>query len=203
MTAKKNYNKIYQFKITLLESKPLIWRKIQVPENFTFWDLHVAIQDAMGWYDCHLHHFRTIGVNPRDWQYIGIPFDEDDEERLLEGWEENISAWFDLKKKKAMIYEYDFGDGWQHRVELEKILPREPSAQYPICIGGKRSCPPEDCGGIGGYENLLEIIDDPSNEEHKEIMEWLGNGFDPEEFDAQDVDFSSSKARLKELLKNI
>ena len=197
-----SYKKIYQFKIILEDSKPVIWRRIQVPENYTFWDLHVAIQDSMGWCDCHLNQFETISVRPREIQYIGMPSDEFTETEILTEWEEKISDWFSLDKRKAMRYNYDFGDNWDHKITLEKILSKEEKTKYPICIAGARACPPEDSCGINGYYNLLEIINNPQDEEYEEKMEWLGGGFDPEEFDLKEVRFDSPKKRLKELFSN-
>lgn len=193
--------KVYQFKITLQDIKPPIWRQIQVPEDYTFWDLHVAIQDAMGWADCHLHQFRTIGPRPQEWEYIGLPTEDfDDEEKYLD-WEEWISDWFDLNSRKSMVYEYDFGDSWEHRIELEKVCPAESGLKYPICIGGKRACPPEDCGGFPGYDNLLEVIKDHDHPDYKETIYWLGGEFDPEYFRVDEVKFDVPRKRLKKFLK--
>lgn len=184
---------IYQFKITLKGITPPIWRRIQVPSNYTFWDLHSAIQDSMGWLDCHLHHF--IIVNPKTGknQFIGIP---DDEGTTLPGWKAKISSYF-MTPKQAAGYEYDFGDGWEHKVELEDILPADPTQTYPLCLKGKRACPPEDCGGIWGYEELLEIIKNPDHDEYKERMEWLGGEFDPERFEPDAITFADPDDRLK------
>ncbi|MCG2737314.1 MAG: plasmid pRiA4b ORF-3 family protein [Candidatus Methanoperedenaceae archaeon] len=98
-------------------------------------------------------------------------------------------------------YIYDFGDYWHHKIQLDKILPREKNISYPVCIKGKRTCPPKDCGGIGGYERLLDIIKDPKHEEHKETLEWLGEEFDPEHFDPIKVNFDDPAARLKMALE--
>jgi len=91
------------------------------------------------------------------------------------------------KEKDSLIYEYDFGDSWEHKIILEKILPYDASLKVPSCIKGKRACPPEDCGGIWGYQNLVEIIKDPSHPEHEEMLEWLGGEFDPEYFDMNET----------------
>lgn len=184
---------VYQFKISLENIKPLIWRRIQVPETYTFWDLHVAIQDSMGWLDYHLHQFDLINPQIRRKEGIGIP-DEDGELDILPGWEFPISSYFSLENKKA-DYLYDFGDGWEHMIVLEKILPQEQGSRYPICIAGERACPPEDCGGTWGYENLLEIIKDKKHEEYKRMMQWLGGKFNPEEFLPENVVFDDPKER--------
>jgi hypothetical protein len=199
MTKKnRDFQNVYQFKISLDDIKPLIWRRILVPENFSFWDLHVAIQDAMGWFDCHLHQFSTIERRFVDARHIGIPDDENPVE-ILPGWKEKIADWFHLEKRTRMNYEYDFGDGWRHKVELEKIMPAENSKRYPICLAGKRACPPEDCGSIPGYYHILKVLKDgPKDEDDKELMDWLGGDFDSEYFDCAEVYFENPAKRLEE-----
>ncbi len=191
----KKVKNVYQFKITLKESNPPIWRRIQVPENYSFWDLHVAIQDAMGWYDCHLHEFRfkSPGENGKE-VCIGIPF-EDDYEKVQKGWNVKIITIFNLVDET--VYLYDFGDGWKHTVKLEKILPSEPGTKYPVCIDGERACPPEDIGGIGGYYLLLEILSNTKHPQHKDMKEWLGRKLYPDSFNCIDVKFDDPKKRLK------
>ena len=199
---KSSYKNIYQFKIVLEDTKPTIWRRIQVPENYTFWDLHIAIQDAMGWMDCHLHQFETIELKPREIKYIGIPDEEGFGMEVATGWEEKISDWFSLDKRKAMRYVYDLGDSWNHKITLEKILPKEEKIKYPVCVAGARACPPEDCGGIGGYYDLLEIMDNPKHEEYEDMIEWLnGEKFNPEEFEITEIEFDNPRKRLKEMLR--
>ncbi|MDO9231413.1 MAG: plasmid pRiA4b ORF-3 family protein [bacterium] len=194
---KENYQNVYQFKIVLKDSKPLIWRRIQVPENYSFWDLHVAIQDSMGWEDCHLHEFRTIISRGKlsNMQHIGIP-DPDGFGEILPGWKEKIEAWF--SKFEKMNYTYDFGDSWEHSVIFEKILPKEKNKKYPICIDGKMACPFEDSGAIWGYYEKLEILKDPKHPEYHDIAEWIGDeDYNPEEFNPSEVIFDNSKTRLK------
>jgi hypothetical protein len=186
---------IYQFKITLKEIKPKIWRRIQVPGNYTFWDLHVAIQDAMGWEDCHLHQFEILNPKTGEREIIATEDDEDSYETISEE-KAKISQYFLSAKNKAN-YEYDFGDGWEHEVVLEKILPPVDGSKYPQCIAGERACPPEDCGGIWGYAYLLEIIADTKHPEYQERMEWLGDDFNSEEFDPKSVKFDNPKKRLQ------
>jgi hypothetical protein len=194
---KKKFNHVYQFKITLQNSKPPIWRRIQVPETYTFWDLHVAIQDAMGWLDYHLHLFEVIDPSTGMKMEIGIPEEEYGEYGgTIPGWKKKISDYFTMENRKA-DYTYDFGDNWEHKIELENILPREEDIKYPICIKGKRACPPDDCGGIWGYEDLLEIIGDPDHEEHEEMSVWIGGDFDPEHFDMKEVCFHDPAKRRK------
>lgn len=189
-------NKTMTFKVSLLDIKPEIWREIEVPATYSFWDLHVAIQDAMGWLDYHLHVFRVHNPETGETEEIGIP-DEDgflDSPPILPGWEIAIADYFTDRRDQA-FYEYDFGDGWEHRIALKRIGDREKGTEYPKCLNGKRACPPEDCGGIPGYEELLEIIGNPEHEEYESMMEWLDGKFDPEEFDVDSVEFDNPKTR--------
>lgn len=195
MTGK--FARAFQFDVRLKDVDPSIWRRIEVPENYSFWDLHVAIQDAMGWKDYHLHAFRVRNPASAKVDTIGIPDEEfSDEMPMLAGWDIPITRYFTLEHPRA-DYEYDFGDGWDHEVTLEEVLPRGAAIKYPRCINGGRACPPEDCGGVPGYENLLEIIRDPKHEEHQEMLEWVGGSFDPERFDARKVRFSDPARRWK------
>jgi hypothetical protein len=180
-------NNVYQFKITLDGISPPIWRRIQVPGNYTFFDLHVAIQDAMGWLDYHLHSFTITDPRSGEDVELGLP-DDESIGIALPGWEHRISDYFTLENKKAE-YAYDFGDDWKHKVVLEKILPAEPGVEYPICTAGKRACPPEDVGGIYGYMDFLDVINNPNDEQHKDMLRWAGGKFDPEHFNPKEVKF--------------
>lgn len=195
---KRKFSNVYQFKVTLKEIMPPIWRRIQVPETYTFWDLHVAIQDAMGWLDYHLHEFTVLNPATGRKDDIGIPDDDFSfgDKKVYAGWRRKIADYFSMDNPLAE-YIYDFGDDWCHEVRLEKILPREKNIQYPRCIGGERECPPEDCGGVFGYQEFLEVIMDPAHEEHDEMLEWVGGEFDPEAFDAEEVIFEDPQKRWK------
>jgi hypothetical protein len=193
-----SFKKIFQFKITLQDIQPVIWRRIQVPENDTFWDLHVAIQDAMGWQDCHLHQFDILNPKTGVTDQIGIPADDTGEIEFVPGWECWIADYFIPDNKKA-VYLYDFGDCWMHEIHLEKVLPRGKTASYPRCLDGERACPPEDCGGVRGYADLLKILVDPKHTKYEETREWAGEGFDPEHFDKKTVQFLDPQARLNDL----
>lgn len=186
---------IYQFKISLLGVSPKVWRRIQVPENYKFSDLHDAIQDAMGWYDCHLHEFSLVSPKTGLEDRVGMLDDgswEQDSE-VLDETKIKIAKYFSNENKLAR-YEYDFGDCWEHDVLFEKILPAEDGVKYPRCVDGKNACPPEDCGGIWGYKEMLKIINNPKHPEHLEWKQWLDEEFDPEEFDAESVIFHNSKS---------
>jgi PHD/YefM family antitoxin component YafN of YafNO toxin-antitoxin module len=192
------FRQVYQFKIYLAGIRPPIWRRIQVPDNYSFWDLHIAIQDAMGWMDCHMHEFEVLNPATREMERIGIPADELDwGGETIAGWTRKIAKYFDPENSKA-AYRYDFGDNWTHAVTLEKILLRVKDQRYPICLGGKRACPPEDCGGIGGYEELLEILADPNHSEHQSMLDWLGEPFDAEAFKAAALEFTDPRERWRE-----
>ncbi|MBP1696908.1 MAG: plasmid pRiA4b family protein [Deltaproteobacteria bacterium] len=194
---KKKFDKVFQFKITLKGIRPPIWRRIQIPETYTFWDLHVAIQDAMGWFDSHLHRFEILNPSTGMEEEIGIPDEEFEWDTVtLPGWKQKMADYFSMNNTKSE-YVYDFGDNWEHTVKLEKILPRQEGIPYPKCTDGKRACPPEDCGGSWGYEDFLKAITNPKHREHKEMLDWVGGSFDPEHFDIKEVVFENPAQRLK------
>ncbi|MEZ5480249.1 MAG: plasmid pRiA4b ORF-3 family protein [Thiolinea sp.] len=177
--------KTYQLKIQLEGSKPPIWRRILVDSSNTLAELHELIQDSMGWEDAHLHHF----IHGRDFYSSPNPFDGELLEDSLDAGRYRIDQLL-KKEKDALRYEYDFGDGWLHKITLEKILPTDPAQQLPWCVTGKRACPPEDCGGIWGYTDLLDVLSDPKHPEREERLEWLGDemdDFDPAAFSAAEV----------------
>jgi hypothetical protein len=177
MSAKRQPVSVYQLKVTLKNSKPPIWRRIQVGSDINLYRLHQILQVVMGWTDSHLHQFIVHG------EYYGTPdadLEVENETRLKLN--QAISG-----AGGKFVYEYDFGDSWGHVILVEKILQPEAGVHYPICLKGKRACPPEDCGGVWGYDDLLKAIEDPSHPEHKDILDWLGGGFDPEKFDVDMV----------------
>lgn len=158
-----------------------------MPKSYTFWDLHVTIQDAMGWSDTHLHEFFI--TNPKNGKKvsIGIPdVDGEFESDILQDWSNKISNFFTEDNKKA-LYVYDFGDYWEHHIEFEGSFSRESKKEYPICLAGKRARPPEDCGGIHGYKEICE-----GNHALQDEYDW----FEPEKFNCKDVIFSDPKARF-------
>ncbi|MBI3940615.1 MAG: plasmid pRiA4b ORF-3 family protein [Acidobacteria bacterium] len=194
---KRKFSEVYEFRISLQGLQPAIWRRIQVRGNYTFWDSHVAIQDSMGWLDCHLHLFRILNPATKKRENIGIPDDEDSFDlEVIPGWERAVSDYFSIENPAAE-YEYDFGDDWQHEVVLENIIPREIKRRYPQCVAGERACPPEDCGGIWGYQEFLEAIGNPMHEEHARMLEWAGGSFDSERFDPKKVRFENPAKRWK------
>src|SRR6202158_3429812 len=172
---------IYQLRVTLRGSHPLIWRQIQVRSDITLGKLHRILQVVMGWTDTHLHQFTIRGK-----QYW-IP-DEGDMV-LRKKIDERKHRLRDVVSRQTsrFTYEYDFGDLWAHELLVEKILPPQAGVRYPVCLAGARACPPEDVGGTVGYENLLEAIHDPNHPQHEGYLEWIGDSFDPEAFDVDEV----------------
>jgi len=171
--------KILQLKIRLNGIRPPIWRRFLVEDSITFEELHEIIQNVMGWENYHMYEFKLYGLR----------ISEPDEElgfEVVNSKEVKLSEF--LKAEKQMFYYiYDFGDRWEHTITVEKILEKDNSKKYPVCIAGKRACPPEDCGGVYGYEEFLEAIKDPKHEEHESMLEWIGGEFDPEEFNLEEV----------------
>ena len=172
---------IYQLKVTLHGSHSPIWRQFQVRSDITLGKLHLILQAVMGWTNSHLHRFLIRGA-----QY-GIP----DESGLAprKTMDEHKHRLKDLVSRKAsrIIYEYDFGDLWTHELLVENILPPRAGVWYPVCHAGARACPPEDVGGIAGYENFLAAINNPRHPERQEYLEWIGGRFDPAAFDVNEV----------------
>jgi hypothetical protein len=172
---------VHRIKVVLRGSKPPIWRRLELPSDATLQQVHHAIQQAFGWEGYHLWVFETslgeYGIADRE---LG-----------------HLSAASKKLRQTApdagdrLRYIYDFGDGWEHDILVEAVTAAEPGATYPRCITGRRACPPEDCGGIWGYEELLEILRDPGHDEHDERLEWLGldsaDEFDPAAFDPAEV----------------
>jgi hypothetical protein len=174
-------NQIYQIKVTLDDTHPPIWRRIQAPGNTTLLKLHDILQIVMGWEDYHLHMFTTEGSiygDPADDDYGDLGTIDEANYKL------NRVIY---QEGQRLSYEYDFGDSWDHTLLVEKILPLQEGVRYPLCLKGKRACPPEDVGGVWGYENFLEAIRNPDHDEHEEYLTWVGGEFDPEAFDLEEV----------------
>ncbi len=175
---------VYQIKITLKHSKPPIWRRVLISSETTLSRLHEIIQAAMGWYDGHLHAFR---INGEEYS-TPPPYDSDHlaELGMKSTHGKRLSALVSGEGAK-FHYDYDFGDDWEHVILIEKVLPADAEQSLPVCIKGKRACPPEDIGGLWGYYHFLEAIKDPDHEEHEMYTEWIGGDFDPEVFDLDAV----------------
>jgi hypothetical protein len=170
---------VYQIKVTLKGSRPPIWRRIQGISDTTLAQLHRILQCVMGWEDAHLYQFVVSGIMYGDPRLLGELDAEDARTVPL--------ATLGLREKVKFLYEYDFGDSREHELLVEKILSRDEGKRYPVCLTGKRACPPEDCGGIWGYASFLEAIRDPEHPEHDEMLEWVGGEFDPDILDLDEV----------------
>ncbi len=175
---------IYQLKITLLGSEPPTWRRILVEDDVTLHRLHGILNRAMGWENCHLYQFVIDRV------MYSVP-----EPDLMEDMENAQKVHLndlELGPRRKFIYRYDFGDGWEHEVLVEKVLLAAEGQKVPSCIAGANACPPEDCGGIGGYYGILEALGSPKHPNHEEMKEWVGDDFDSKHFD-----LARTNARLR------
>lgn len=199
ITIPKNrpFKNVYQFKITLLGTDPPVWRRILIPESYTFYDLHVAIQDAMGWQDYHLHCFVfkiKLPIGGHRIIRIECPFSEPDlfgDEEELYTTEVPLKRFF-VNVKDKTLYEYDYGDGWEHEIVLEDILPKREKVKYPVCLAGELACPPEDCGGVPGYYDCIEAIKNQDNSDDR--LDWLGD-WAPDNFNPDEVKFEEPRKR--------
>jgi hypothetical protein len=171
---------VYQLKITLKESQPPIWRRIQV-KDCTLDKMHEHIQTVMGWTNSHLHHFKIGEQFYGDPMLIGDNFEEFEYEDSTTTTLSDIIP--ENRRKFRFEYEYDFGDSWYHEILFEGHAKEEPGKKYPLCLDGERACPPEDCGGIWGYPDFIQAIENQDHERHEELLEWIGGSFDPEVFD--------------------
>lgn len=179
MTARRaidSFTEIATLRIDLKDSEPPIWRLVEVPTSITLKVLHDIVQVTMGWLDYHLWEFRVDGTT------YGLPMDED--------WGTSPRKSADRTRLRDMItpgttiidYIYDFGDYWEHRLTVSDVRPGDPTIGYPRFVDGERDCPPEDCGGIHGFYEMLEARADPAHPDHAEISEWL-DGYDPDALD--------------------
>ena len=181
---------LIQLKIKLKDSKPPIWRRILVNNDIAFSYLHNIIQIVMGWENYHLYSFNfkgfTIGEDDPEFDDF---FGKDNK---LNADNTPLSEIL-LKVKQKFIYEYDFGDGWEHELIVEKFLPLNKKIPVAKCLKGVKACPPEDCGGIWGYYNLLEAINDKKHPEHNDVLEWIGEEYDTEYFNLKEVNLELSE----------
>ena len=180
---KENSKKlVYSIKITLKGSTPPIWRRVYVSADSTLAELHDVIQQAMGWHDGHLHEFVINGQHFTALEMMG----DDDYYDMID--EADVQLNKIAQPKSKFTYLYDFGDDWAHEIFVEKIIPAdEHKMSLPNCVKGKRACPPEDCGGIWGYADLLETLAGPPNKERASLIKWLGGKFNPETFDIDQI----------------
>jgi hypothetical protein len=168
----------YRLNIFLFDVEPLIWREVVINSDISLAKLHRVIQIAMGWFDGHLHQFETTDgtcYGSRDSAFDPPPDLRSEASVRVADVLRNIGD--------ELLYTYDFGDGWEHGIELLAIAVGESQRRKATCVAGARACPPEDCGGPGGYEQVLAAIRNPKDKEYEETLEWIGEGFDPEAFD--------------------
>lgn len=169
----------HQLKVSIVGIRPPIWRRLLVPSTITLDRLHGVIQEAFGWWNYHLHEFEIEGTRygVDDGEGWGDPPVDEGKARLGK-----LAA-----KGTRFTYLYDFGDNWEHRIDVEDVITLEPKTSYPRCLTGRRAAPPEDVGGTWGYARFLEVIADPNHEEHTEMFEWSGGSFDPERCNAAEI----------------
>ena len=173
---------VHRLKITLKGIRPPIWRRLEVASNTGLHELSAILEAVMGWSGGHLHAFEAGGVTYQ----MPSEFDDFGHYRTVDERKAKLAKVLPAVGAK-MVFEYDFGDGWTHDVVVEAITPTVLDAVYPVCVGGKRACPPDDCGGPWGYGELLETLADPSHEDHQSMLEWCGGPIDPEAFNAADI----------------
>lgn len=185
----KDTSPVFQIKITLRDSQPVIWRRVPVSSKTKLSQLHDIIQAAMGWQNSHAHMF-TVGT-----VRFTTPFQDEDLIELTAIDARQVKLYHLVAPHRpytgdfhfAIEYEYDFGDGWSHELVFEDVFDADPNRKVPVCIAGERACPPEDIGGVYGYESFLEAIKNPDHPEHADQIEWIGHEFDPEKFDLDAV----------------
>lgn len=190
-----------QFKIQIRNiQKPPVWRRIVIPANFTFNDLHLAIQESFGWENYHLYQFEKAPYD-RGWK-VKIPDEMDNGDffmsEVINSEQTVVSSFIQSMNLKKFVYVYDFGDDWIHDITLEKTDEDE-TILHPVCLAGKGACPPEDCGGPWGYENMKQLLAEaPDDEESLSYKEWMGLD-DDEEYDPSYFDINEVNARLGNL----
>jgi hypothetical protein len=177
-TTREGARTIYQMRVSLKGSQPLIWRRFLVPADYTLEKLHRVLQVVMGWGNYHLHEFKVGGLS------YGQPSPEFED--LMLNHKKATLEEVAPEPRSKFIYIYDFGDGWHHELKVEKIFVAQEGVYYPCCVGGERACPPEDCGGIEGFQELLEALENPATAEQRSLVEWAGD-YDPNRFDIEAV----------------
>ena len=177
---------VFGLRITLLDHRPEIWRRVLVPGSLRLDKLHLVFQEVMGWTNSHLHQFRIgdalYGTHFEDWP--------DEELHEVEFKLTDVTH-----AGERFRYDYDFGDSWEHEVIVEHASTIRPALKFAVCTDGARACPPEDVGGTDGYADLLEALRDPHHEEHDEYRTWAGTDFDPAIFDLARVNAALQRIR--------
>ncbi len=188
--APREVGGVFHLKVTLRDTKPPVWRRVLVDGSSTLDHLHEVIQAAFGWWDDHLHDFEIDGSN------YGVPDPDDDDWGVPTTDESGARLDSIAGPGSRFLYRYDFGDNWRHDVVVEKVLPADGSVVLPACVDGRRACPPEDCGGTGGFEDLLAILADTRHPEYRERREWMGRAYDPAAFDPSEFEDNLRSAKL-------
>ena len=186
-----------RFLVILNGTSPLVWRRILVPSTYSFWDLHVAIQDAMGWSDCHLHEFSV--VDPRSATLVRLNLPEPGSERPDSVGEHFVEDYIS-GMPQPMTYLYDFGDEWLHTLMVEGFDDAG-DAPLPRCIDGEGACPPEDCGGPARYQELLAVLADPAHPDYPDVVGWTGGPIDPRDWSVDEVVFDDPDERWHEAMQ--
>ena len=179
--------KIYQLRIQLQDVEPAVWRSVRVPADINLVKLHKVLQAVMGWSDSHLHEFRIGAMR------YGTPDpDFQDEDTVIS---EKLAVLSEVLKPSISLfsYLYDFGDGWEHDVLIEKAVAVGVDERPLLCLAGANACPPDDVGGPHGYADFLKAIANPKHKEHRHYLQWCGGAFDPKGFDLQSVNRSLAR----------
>jgi hypothetical protein len=174
----KHEYEVYDLKLTVREIQPAIWRRIMVRSDMTLARLHLVMQVLMGWYDYHLYQFRI------DNAVHGPPRDDDEDYGTRESVRISLATVFQ-KKPRMISYEYDFGDGWEIEINIEKTYPGEAQLSKAVCLAGARHGPMEDSGGPHGYQQMLRILKNPRHKEYTETKQWIGYHFNAERFEVE------------------
>ena len=176
--ARSHYRRVYRLRVELKDTQRPIWRLIVVPEGITLHELHIVLQEVMGWTNTHLYQFTSRGAT------FAVPDEEDvDFGRFVHDSRVVLLGDLCLGRRSTLEYVYDFGDGWKHIITVEEAEPADMRQPIPACLDGQRACPPEDVGGTGGYGDMLQALADPDHEEHESYKQWLDRRYEPETFD--------------------
>ncbi|HWF22453.1 MAG TPA: plasmid pRiA4b ORF-3 family protein [Acidimicrobiales bacterium] len=178
-----------QLRVSLLGPEPTIWRRLQVPGEVRLSKFHAILQAAMGWENSHLHSFEVAG------QSYEAPDEEVDDEDDAVVDEDSVMLADLVEVGMSFSYVYDFGDGWNHEIVVESMEPVPQTLNVAVCLEGQGACPPEDCGGVDGFAQLVEAISDPDHDEHQEYRDWVGGSFDPAGFDLAAVNAALQRVR--------
>ncbi len=182
--------KFYQLRIELQDVEPSVWRSVRVPAAIKLAKLHKVFQVVMGWEDSHLHEFRIGAMR------YGIPDPDFQEEQSVIAEKRAVLQEILKPSITRFLYLYDFGDGWEHEVTIERTGALGVDERPLLCLAGAHACPPDDVGGPDGYADFLKAITNPKHKEHQHYLQWCGGAFDPKGFDLQSVNRSLARVRL-------